>query len=340
MADSTLVISSMAQAWAVLKKHCDTIRPFYKGTTDRRFYIFSEIFSLEAADRSDIRAIHGCINNILEGIDALSTLYSLYYDDGMRRVRLVDILHYISVHTPTTDAYSNILIGTLLIQFAKEHIEPLITSPHFRDEYEVWEELVDLFNDAHFAHTKNANNTPPNMIQRFAVVTQNLYLDSLPGLTQLFRNEDFTPNAENGHSGSGAFKTIFGGKEYDMTYAVRVVRTEFLRMRPAARQQLRGLEGEPLLLRIVALSQLGESWGTLKLKLAAYDADGRALGAELAGRMAALAVALQQSTIRKLHNKKDVDTWISRLTTNSCAAHKELSKISLERLGFHGEEYQ
>jgi hypothetical protein len=165
------------------------------------------------------------------------------------------------------------------------------------------------------------------MIQRFAVVIQNLYLDSLPGLTPLFRNENFTPNEEDGHLGSGAFKTIVGRNEYDMTYAVRVVRTEFLRMRPDARQQLRGLEGEPLLLRIVALSQLGESWGTLKLKLAAYDAGGRALGAELAGRMAALAVALQQRTIRKLLNKKDVHTWISRLTTNSCAAHKELSKI-------------
>jgi hypothetical protein len=57
----------------------------------------------------------------------------------------------------------------------------------------------------------------------------------------------------------------------DMTYAARVVRTQFLTTRPDARQQLRGLEGEPLLVRIVALSELAGSRGTLKRKLAHMD---------------------------------------------------------------------
>ncbi len=152
-------------------------------------------------------------------------------------------------------------------------------------------------------------------IKRFAVVIQNLYLDSLPGLTQLFRNEDFTPNEKNGHIGSGTFETIFGGVKYDMTYAARVVRTQFLRMRPDARQQLRGLAGEPLLLRIVALSQLGESWGTLKLKLAAYGAGGRAFGAELTRRMAALCTLYH--TPVQLHTHKAAHSFSSTPVASS-----------------------
>jgi len=52
--------------------------------------------------------------------------------------------------------------------------------------------------------------------------------------------------------------------------------------------------------------------------LAAYDAGERALGVDLTRRMTALEVDLQQSTVRRLNNKKDVERWMRRLMQNSC----------------------
>jgi hypothetical protein len=136
------------------------------------------------------------------------------------------------------------LCSELAIQYVEDNIKHLTTTTQkFREYYDTWDEQLEYFK----RKQQDTRNTDVNLVDSLAKWTNDMYSDGLSGLKALYDAEQY----EHPPAGSQAsFYTTRGGKQYDMTFAVRVVRRMFLRVRPGLQASISGLEGQALLERM------------------------------------------------------------------------------------------
>ena len=128
----------------------------------------------------------------------------------------------------------------LLMQYVAANIEPLCkTTEKFREYFDVWNEQLEYYQQQQDMWGKDVN-----LVAFFARWCEDMYSDGLHGLKVLYDAEQYErPRAIS----QFAFPFTYGGHQYDMTFAVRVVRTMLLRVRPDLQASISGLKDRDLL---------------------------------------------------------------------------------------------
>lgn len=128
----------------------------------------------------------------------------------------------------------------LVIEYVAANIKPLcMTTAQFRDYFDVWEEQLENYQQQQDMWGKDVN-----LVAFFARWCEDMYSDGLHGLQVLYDAEQYErPRAIS----QFAFPFTYGGRQYDMTFAVHVVRRMFLRVRPDLQASIAGLENRDLL---------------------------------------------------------------------------------------------
>lgn len=130
----------------------------------------------------------------------------------------------------------------LVIQYVAVNIKPLcMTTAQFRDYFDVWDEQLEYY---YHERQKDVHGRDVNLVAFFASWCEDMYSDGLGGLKVLYDAEQY----ERPRVGSQfAFGVTYGKRQYDMTFAVRVVRRMFLRVRPDLQASIAGLKDRDLL---------------------------------------------------------------------------------------------
>jgi len=98
MTETLVEITDVPEAWFVLSTYCRIHQRLYDSTTGRTYNTMTRIYALKDIDKHDISAIHTLMNNILEDIDSLTSMFKVYYNDIANRVILRHILEYLQSH--------------------------------------------------------------------------------------------------------------------------------------------------------------------------------------------------------------------------------------------------
>ena len=154
-----------------------------------------------------------------------------------------------------------------LIQYVAVNIKPLCRTEKFRDYFDVWEEQLAY-------HTQQTDmwGKDVNLVSFFARWTDDMYRDGLPGLKALYDAEQYERPR---YDSQLMFPFTYGKLQYDMTFAVRVVRTMFLQVRPDLQASIAGLEDRDLLPKMEALlGGYAASRQTLEFGPAVVSGDG------------------------------------------------------------------
>jgi hypothetical protein len=180
----------------------------------------------------------------------------------------------------------------LLIQYVADNIKPLcMTTAEFRDLFDVWEEQLECYR-----RQENDYGKDVNLVSVFARWTDDMYGDGLSGLKALYDAEQYERPR---YDSQLMFPFTYGKLQYDMTFAVRVVRTMFLQVRPDLQASIAGLEDRDLLPKMEALlGGYAASRQTLEFGPAAVSRDGGSLDVE------------QESTkVQKKRAGKEMTDW-------------------------------
>jgi hypothetical protein len=120
-----------------------------------------------------------------------------------------------------------------------------MTTAKFRDYFDVWDEQLEY-------HTQQTEmwGKDVNLVSFFARWTDDMYRNGLLGLKALYDAEEYErPSADS----QFIFPFTHHKRQYDMTFAVRVVRRMFLQVRPDLQASIAGLNERDLLPKMEAL---------------------------------------------------------------------------------------
>jgi hypothetical protein len=134
----------------------------------------------------------------------------------------------------------------LLIQYVADNIKPLcMTTAEFRDFFDVWEEQMECYTRQEDDYGKDVN-----LVSFLARWTDDMYRNGLSGLKALYDAEQYERPR---YDSQFIFPFTYGKRQYDMTFAVRVLRRMFLQVRPDLQASIAGLNERDLLPKMEAL---------------------------------------------------------------------------------------
>ena len=155
----------------------------------------------------------------------------------------------------------------LLIQYVADNIEPLCRTEKDRDYLHAWEDYLENYTQQTDDYGKDVN-----LVSFFARWTDQMRDDDFSGLQALYDAEQYErPISDT----LFMLPFTYAKQKFDMTFAVRVVRTQFLRVRPDLQSSIAGLEDRDLLPKMEALlGGYAASRQTLEFGPAAVSRDG------------------------------------------------------------------